>query len=92
MTKAKLQEKYKKWNINIGKEDVEADEAFKKLQELNAEYGTGERWCSAALNLKGLIGTSKESRAFDLYNQIERAKGKMDALMDLALATDNFKI
>ena len=92
MTKAKLQEKYKEWNRNIGILDRKADEAFTELQELNAEYGTGERWCNAFMNLKGLIGTAKETRAEMLYNQIQQARGQMESLRELALATNNFEI
>lgn len=92
MTKKNLQEKYKEWNRNIGIADKEADKAFTELQELNAKYGTGERWCSAFMNLKGLIGTEKECKAINLYNQIQEARGQMESLRALAVATNNFEI
>lgn len=92
MKKTKLKEKYKEWSHKINVEDMDADEAFTELQELNAKYGTGERWCSAATNLKCLIGTKKETLAFILYDKILIARGKMDAFTDLAIATNNFEI
>lgn len=92
MTKAKLQEKYKEWNRNIGILNKRADEAFNELKDLNEEYGTGERWCDAFMNLKGLIGTEKEIRALTLYNQIQQARGQMDSLLELAKSTNNFEI
>ncbi len=92
MTKASLKEKYKEWNRNIGILNDKADDTFKKLQDLNAEYGSGERWCSAFMNLKGLIGTEKESIAEHMYNQIQQARGQMDSLIALAKMTNNFEI
>jgi len=92
MTKAQLQEKYKEWNRNIGTLNNRANDAFDELKDLNAEFGTGERWCDAFMNLKGLIGTEKEFRALTLYNQIQQARGQRDSLHDLAIATNNFEI
>jgi hypothetical protein len=93
MTKAQLKEIYREWNRDLSINHFDKrDEWFKELQELNGEYGDGHKWCDAALNLKGLLGTEKETKAFDLYNRIQQEEGAWEAFKNLALATNNFKI
>ena len=93
MTKAQLKEAYKAWNREISQQHFEEkDKIFKELQELNAEYGNGKKYCSASENMKHLIGSSKEWKAIDLYNRYNQIDGAFKALTDLALATQNFKI
>lgn len=93
MTKAQLREAYVEWNkaITIELHD-RCSEIFKQLQELNAEYGDGHRWCSITENVKHLIGTTKEMKAFDLMKEYNEINGKWEALVDLAVATKNFEI
>ena len=93
MTKAQLREKYLAWNHDLTESHFnKADKYFKELQELNSQYGDGHKWCNAAQNLKGLIGTAKEGRAFDLYNWYQQIDGAWEAFTNFALATNNFKI
>ena len=93
MTKAQLKEAYKEWNRNLSSSHFnKRDEYFKELQELNAEFGDGKKWCSAVQNLKGLIGTEKEWRAFDLYDRLQQEEGAWEAFTNLAIATKNFEI
>lgn len=93
MTKAQLRQKYLEWNHDLTESHFDKqDKYFKELQELNAEYGDGHKWCNAAQNLKGLIGTEKEWKAFDLYDRYQQTDGAWEAFTNFALATENFKI
>ena len=94
MTKKQLQDKYNEWNKSISKEWWERrDEIFHELQELSATKGDGHRWCS----MEALVASLKDEivqshRASWLLQEYYKIEGKMDALRDLAKATENFKI
>lgn len=93
MTKAQLKAAYREWNHDLTVYHFEKrDEIFRELQELNATYGDGHKWCSEAQNLRGLIGTEKEGRAFDLYKKYQQIEGAWEAFTNLAKATKNFEI
>ena len=69
---------------------AKANEAFVKLQELNATEGTGVRYCSAEHNYKDLLSVGKDYTY--IYNDYVRANGMEMALNELGttLAELNF--
>lgn len=92
MTKAKIKEAYQEWNRTRTREYFEErDKIFEELKELNSEYGDGHKWCNATQNLRGLIGTEKEDRAFRLYNRYHEIEGAHNSFVEFAIAVDNFQ-
>lgn len=69
---------------------AKANEAFVRLQELNAEEGTGRRYCSAEQNYKELLSVGKDYTF--IYNDYVKANGMEMALTRLGttLAELNF--
>ena len=67
--------------------EAEQDKCFKELQEMNATFGDGHRWCCAEYNLEMLAKTAPESlehrRAKTIYEKYLKASAKHDLLMDL---------
>ena len=53
------------------------DNAFQRLQELNATEGTGHRWCSAPQNIRDLMSCGKDYMW--IYNQYVEYDAKADA-------------
>ena len=76
--------------------EAEQDKCFKELQEINATFGDGNRWCSAEHNLEMLAKTATDSleyrRAKTIYEKYLKAGAKHDLLMELGagLADLNF--
>jgi hypothetical protein len=96
MTKQQLKEKYLEWNREIGKLDTRKDVIFREMQELNAQYGDGKRWCSIQTNYEGIVKNTKDNlilqKCFNLISERSFIEGEHSALMKLALATNNFQI
>lgn len=67
-----------------------ANEAFERLQELNATEGTGSRWCSAKTNALDLLKCGKDY--MHIYDRYVEAKAREEQLIDLGsvLAELNF--
>lgn len=81
-----LQKEFNKLSDYMAK----ADEAFKRLQELNGAEGTGKRWCCAEQNYKDLLSVGKDyTRIYDNY---VKYNGMYDALTQVGktLANLNF--
>lgn len=59
----------------------EMDKAFKQLQDLNANEGTGTRWCSAKQNAEDLKSCGKN---YDhLYERYLIQGGMYEAILEL---------
>lgn len=67
-----------------------SEQAFKRLQDLNAKDGTGKRWCCAKTNATDLLGCGKDYMY--LYEEYVQANAKEDMLVELGhtLAELNF--
>ena len=67
-----------------------SDEAFGRLQELNATEGTGTKWCSAEHNYKDLLSVGKDYTW--LYDSYVEYRGMESALLSVGcvLARLNF--
>lgn len=92
MTKAQLKEKYTEWNINIGKLDDRKAEIFHELQELCAEKGDGNKWCSIEKLVEELTKTGNVYKALNLMKEYYEIEGQKEAFRNLAIATRNFEI
>ena len=66
--------------------DNEADEAFKELQELNAKFGSGSRWCCAQINRDEILEHCKveyiKNRAKFVYDNYVKAIGQRDLMSE----------
>lgn len=94
MTKANLKNLYKEWNKEISKLYIE-DTTLKEMQELNAKYGTGHKWCSWEVLLKDLIMTgdvATKDKAIKLYSEHIMIETRKEELRKVAIATNNFEI
>lgn len=65
----------------------QADRAFKRLQDLNGEEGTGTRWCCAETNYKDLLSVGKDYTY--IYNDYVEACAKDMLLMELGSTMAN---
>lgn len=92
MTKKQLKSKYNEWNQNIGKLSEYKQQIYKELQDLNVEKGDGKRWHSLDLLVEGLSINGLAYHATKLLSEYYTIEGKEEALRELALSTDNFKI
>jgi DNA-directed RNA polymerase subunit N (RpoN/RPB10) len=82
LTFKKIQENFNKKYQEVCKSQEKRDAAFKELMDLSGELGL-PRYCCAADNLKQLIGTEKEGRAFYLYDIYVTEGAKKDLMNDL---------
>ena len=94
MTKAQLKSKYEEWNKNITELENRQKEIFEMLQNLNEKHGNGCKYCSVTDNVLSIIRLSPENAYFviGLKGEYDEITGKMEALRDLAIATNNFEI
>lgn len=96
MTKQQLKEKYTEWNIEIGKLEERKTFIFHELQRLNFEHGDKNKWCSLQSNLESLIKNCDNKgityKAFELVSESYKIEGQQEALYNLAIKTNNFKI
>lgn len=92
MTKKQLKEKYTEWNKEITKLSDRQTELFRKLQDLCAERGDGNRWCGIEKLVEELAKTGNIYKAMNLANEYYRIEGQKEALRNLAIATNNFEI
>jgi len=92
MTKAQLKEKYLEWNREIGALDDRKTEIFHTLQDMCVEKGDGHRWCSLEKLVEELVKKGCIYQVMPLISEYYMISGKHEALMSLALATDNFNI
>lgn len=93
MTKPQLKNKYEEWNRNITELETRQKEIFCILQNMNEKYG-GFKYCSVSDNMLQIIRLSPENSSFAirLKGEYDEITGRMKALEDLALATNNFEI
>jgi hypothetical protein len=92
MTKQQLKEKYIQWNIEISNTRERNTEIFHEMQQI-ARDNNLVVYCSMEMLLGELIQHNiKVDRVLQLYALYYRNEGKQQALHDLAIATDNFKI
>lgn len=61
--------------------EKDADEAFKKLQDLNGNIGTRHRWCCAKTNAVDLLKSGHDYMY--LYDKYVQANAKYDLLLQL---------
>ena len=65
----------------------EESRAFKKLQEMNKEHGSGEVWCSASANLECIIRECEDqnivNRAKYVYDEYTKARGKIEVMWEI---------
>ena len=94
MTKPQLKNKYEEWNRNITELETRQKEIFLILQNMNEKYGDGCKYCSVSDNMLQIIRLSPENAYFaiGLKSEYDEITGRMIALKDLALATNNFEI
>ena len=95
MTKAQLKSKYTEWNIEIGKLEERKTEIFHELQELCAEKGDGNKWCSITKLAEALMKKADNNisyKVMDLVSEYYMIMGQHEALRKLATATNNFEI
>ena len=92
MTKAALKEKYTEWNISITKQEERQREIWGELQQLCFEYGDGHKWCSMDKLVEELIKAGKTTKTMQLVSEYYTIEGQKEALRNLAIATNNFKI
>jgi len=92
MTKQQLKTKYSEWNINNAYKCHERNNnIFHTMQNLASEHDL-PIYCSMNSLLKELINTSSCEYAFSLYEEYKENEGKIEAVSELAISTDNFKI
>lgn len=80
MTKKEHEALQKLFNETGELRDI-ADQAFKRLQELNATEGTGTRWCCAKTNALDLLKCGKDYMY--IYDKYVEANAKEDMLREL---------
>jgi len=94
MTKAKLKELYKDWNIEINTAYHE-DTSLKELMDLCESHGDGRRWCSWQKCLEEIIKKGNSGaiiRAFSIYDRYQQIQGAHEAWTKVARATNNMNI
>lgn len=89
MTKREREALQKEFN-KLSDYRAKANEAFQRLQDLNATEGTGIRYCSAEQNYKELLSVGKDYTF--VYNDYVKANGMEMALTQIGstLAELNF--
>lgn len=94
MTKTQLKSKYEEWNKDITELVNRQEEIFGILKKLNGKYGDGKEYCSISENVIAIIRLSPEHSYFaiGLKGEYDEIEGKMNALRDLSVATNNFEI
>lgn len=92
MTKKQLKEAYTNWNREITKLRERKREIFKELQEMCAEKGDGNRWCCIEKLVEELTKKGYVYTAMNLISEYYNICGQEEALLNLALATNNFEI
>lgn len=92
MTKANMKEKVASWNKQITNLYLEKDNIFKRLQELNVEFGDGIRWLSVNKMMQALSCTDKYNIALDLLAEYNKLDGMNSALIMFLEETKNFDL
>ena len=92
MTKAALKEKYTEWNKEISALTDRQTEIWGKLKDMNAEKGSGKRWCCLETLVEDLTKAGLVYQAMNLVSEYYKIEGQKEALRNLAIATDNFNI
>ncbi len=67
-------------------------DSLRKLMDLNEQFGDGHRWCSYDANLIGIIqGGDKQAigKALHIYNEFCEMQGAVDAMHEIAKATNS---
>ena len=95
MTKAQMKEKFSEINREVSIAYHE-NNLLEALQNLNAECGDGNKYCSADLCLMGILKhnnmhTLYADKALNLYHRYTVINARWDMLIEILHATDNFK-
>ena len=94
MTKAVIQAMYRE-RVKQLFDDCWHDDTLKELQELNAKYGDGHRWCSYEPCLTGIIKNGNQSiidNALRIYNKHVMLDVLEREYTNIGLKTNNMNI
>lgn len=92
MAKKALKEKYMEWNKEITALDKRQGEIWEELKEMNATRGDGNGWCCMEKIVEGLTKAGLIYQAMGKVSEYYQIEGQKEALKNLAIATNNFKI
>lgn len=92
MTKTQLKEKYVEWNKTITALGERKAQIFHELLDLCFVNADGNRWCGIEKMTEELIKRGRTYQTMQLVSEYYEICGKEKALMDFAIATNNFEI